>query len=290
MHEGSVLRSIDDRVEVGPGVRMARLGLGTYKTAEGPEVEDAVSYGLELGYRHVDTAALYGNEAGVGRALRASGIPRDDYTVATKVWNSDQGRKATLEAFERSLERLGLEYVDLYLVHWPLPNLTADTWRAMEEVHASGRARAIGVCNFLVHHLDDLLSFAEVPPALDQVEHHVRLQQPDLREYCAAQGITLQAWAPIMRGRVTEIPEVVEIGRRHGKTATQVAIRWILGHGVAAVPKSVHRERIAENADIFDFALDEAEMRVLDALDRGERVGSHPDQFSAVPGGPTRIL
>jgi diketogulonate reductase-like aldo/keto reductase len=284
------LHSLDDRVEIAPGVRMARLGLGTYKSADGPDVEGEVSYGLELGYRHVDTAALYGNEAGVGRALRASGVPRDRYTVATKVWNSDQGYRSTLEAFDRSLEKLGLEYVDLYLVHWALPKLTAETWRAMEEVHASGRARALGVCNFLVHHLEDLLSFAEVPPVLDQVEHHVRLQQPELRDYCGSHGMTLQAWAPIMRGRVTSIPEVVEIGRRHGKTPAQVAIRWILEHGVTAVPKSVHRERIAENADVFDFELDEAEMATLDALDRGERVGGHPDQFSGVEGGPTRIL
>jgi diketogulonate reductase-like aldo/keto reductase len=284
------LHSLDDRVEIAPGVRMARLGLGTYKSAEGPDVEGEVSYGLELGYRHVDTAALYGNETGVGRSLRDSGIPRDEYTVATKVWNSDQGYRGTLEAFDRSLEKLGLEYVDLYLVHWPLPKLTAETWRAMEEVHASGRARALGVCNFLVHHLEDLLSFAQVPPVLDQVEHHVRLQQPELRDYCGSHGMTLQAWAPIMRGRVTAIPEVIEIGRRHGKTPAQVAIRWILEHGVTAVPKSVHRKRIAENADVFDFALDEAEMATLDALDRGERVGGHPDQFSGVEGGPTRIL
>jgi diketogulonate reductase-like aldo/keto reductase len=180
MPDAPVSRSLHDRVEIAPGVRMARLGLGTYKSAEGADVEGEIAYGLELGYGHVDTAALYGNEAGVGRALRASGVPRDEYTVATKVWNSDQGYRGTLEAFERSLETLGLEYVDLYLVHWPLPALTAETWRAMEEVHASGRARAIGVCNFLVHHLEDLLSFSEVPPALDQVEHHVRLQQPDL--------------------------------------------------------------------------------------------------------------
>jgi diketogulonate reductase-like aldo/keto reductase len=284
------LHSIDDRVEIAPGVHMARLGLGTYKATEGPDVEGEVAYGLELGYRHVDTAALYGNETGVGRALRASGVPRDEYTVATKVWNSDQGYRSTLEAFDRSLEKLGLDYVDLYLVHWPLPGLTADTWRAMEEVHASGRARAIGVCNFLVHHLQDLLSFAQVPPALDQVEHHVRLRQQELGDYCAGHGITLQAWAPIMRGQVTAIPAVTEIGARHGKTAPQVAVRWILQHGVTTVPKSVHRDRIAENADVFDFVLSDAEMATLDALDRGERIGGHPDQFSGIVGGLTRLI
>jgi diketogulonate reductase-like aldo/keto reductase len=282
MSEPPVLTSLDDRVEIAPGVAMARLGLGTYKSQEGPDVEGEVSYGLELGYRHIDTAALYGNERGVGRALRASGLAREAYTVATKVWNSDQGYESTLQAFDASMERLGLDYVDIYLIHWPMPKRTRETWRAMEEIHASGRAKAIGVCNFLVHHLEDLQVFANVRPALDQVEHHVRLQQPDLRDYCAEQGITLQAWAPIMRGRVSAIPEVVEIGSRHGKSAAQVAIRWILQHGVTTIPKSVHRERVAENADVFDFELTPEEMIVLDGLDQGARIGGHPDQFAAL--------
>lgn len=282
MAEDFVPRSLQDRVEIAPGVAMARLGIGTYKAAEGADVEGEVSYGLEIGYRHVDTAALYGNERGVGRALAASGLPRDAYTVATKVWNSDQGYESTLRAFDASMERLGLDFVDLYLIHWPLLHHTRDTWRAMEEIHATGRAKAIGVCNFLVHHLEDLLSFATVRPALDQVEHHLRLQQPDLRDFCAAQGITMQAWAPIMRGGVARIPEVVGIGERHDKTAAQVAIRWILQHGVTTIPKSVHRQRVAENADVFDFELTPEEMAVLDGLDTGERVGSHPDRISSL--------
>jgi diketogulonate reductase-like aldo/keto reductase len=280
--EGPILTSLADRVEIAPGLFMARLGLGTYKSAEGPDVEGEVSYGLHLGYRHIDTAALYGNERGVGRALRASGVPRDDVTVATKVWNSDQGYTSTLKAFDASLERLGLEYVDLYLIHWPMPRLMRETWRAMEEIQASGRARAIGVCNFLVHHLEELRTFANVEPVLDQVEHHVRLQQPELRDYCEEHGITLQAWAPIMRGRVGEIPELAAIASAHGKTPAQVAIRWILQHGVTTIPKSVHHERVAENADVFGFALTPAEMAVLDGLDRGARVGGHPDQFAAM--------
>lgn len=282
MTSGPVLKSLDDRVEIAPGVRMARLGLGTYKSAEGPDVEGEVSYGLELGYRHIDTAALYGNERGVGRALRASGVPRDDVTIATKVWNSDQGYAATLRAFDASLERLGLDHVDVYLIHWPMPKLMRDTWRAMEEIHSQGLARTIGVCNFLVHHLEDLEAFANVPPALDQVEHHVRLQQPDLRDYCAQHGITLQAWAPLMRGKVFDIPELSEIGERHGKTAAQVAIRWILQHGVTTVPKSVHRERVAENAGVFDLELSPEEMVRIDGLDRAERIGGHPDHFAEV--------
>jgi len=282
MAELPVLRSLDDRVEIAPGVRMARLGLGTYKSAEGPDVEGEVSFGLELGYRHIDTAALYGNERGVGRALRSSGIPREDVTVATKVWNSDQGYDSTLRAFDASLSRLELDFVDLYLIHWPVPSRMRETWRAMEELQASGRTRAIGVCNFLVHHLEELAAFANTPPAVDQVEHHARLQQPDLREYCAANGVTLQAWAPVMRGRVFDVPELVSIGRRHGKTAAQVSIRWILQHGVTTIPKSVHRERVAENADVFDFELSAEEMAVIDGLDRAQRIGGHPDQFAAM--------
>ncbi|MDO8916166.1 MAG: aldo/keto reductase [Coriobacteriia bacterium] len=277
---GPLLTSLDDRVEIAPGVRMARLGLGTYKSAEGPDVEGEVSYGLHLGYRHIDTAALYGNERGVGRALRASDVSRDDVTVATKVWNSDQGYVSTLKAFAASLERLGLDYVDVYLIHWPIPGLMRETWRAMEEIHESGRARAIGVCNFLVHQLEELRAFANVGPAIDQVEHHVRLQQPDLRDYCVEHGITLQAWAPIMRGRVGEIGEIAEIASRHGKTPAQVSLRWILQHGVTAIPKSVHHERVAENAGVFDFELSPEEMAALDGLDRGDRIGGHPDQFA----------
>jgi diketogulonate reductase-like aldo/keto reductase len=273
------LRSLEDRVEIAPGVHMPRLGLGTYKAAPGHEVTDEVRWALEIGYRGIDTAALYGNEDGVGRVLRESGLPRDEVFVATKVWNDDQGYGSTLAAFDESLGKLGLEYVDLYLIHWPIPSKMRDTWRAMEEIRESGRTRAIGVCNFLPHHLETLLSFAEVLPAVDQVEFHPRLQQPQLQVYCREHGITQQAWAPVMRGRVFDIPTLVEIGDRHGKTAAQVSIRWILQLGVTAIPKSVHRERIAENADVFDFELTAAEMSAIAGLDRGERIGPDPDRY-----------
>jgi diketogulonate reductase-like aldo/keto reductase len=266
-------------VEIAPGVHMPRLGLGTYKSDAGADVENEVAWGLELGYRLIDTAALYGNEHSIGRALRASGVPRDDVFVTTKVWNSDQGYAQTLAACEASLARLDLEHVDLYLLHWPMPELMRDTWRAMEELLASGRTRSIGVCNFLPHHLEDLLGIASVPPAVDQVEHHPWLQQPDLRAFCRASGVTLQAWAPIMRGRVDDVPEIAEIARRHGRTPAQVSIRWILQHGVATIPKSVHRERIVENADVYGFELSEMEMATIDGLDRGQRLGPDPDTF-----------
>jgi diketogulonate reductase-like aldo/keto reductase len=254
------------------------LGFGTYK-ATGTEGQAAVAEALRAGYRSIDTASVYGNEAEVGRALQNSGVPREEVFVATKVWNDEQGFEGTLEAAERSLSRLGLDYVDLYLVHWPVPELMRDTWRAMEELLRRGRARSIGVCNHLVHHLEELLASATVPPAVNQIEFHPWLQQPALADFCREHGIIVEAWAPIVRGRVAEIPEIAGIAATHGKTAPQVSLRWILQKGHVAIPKSVHAERIAENADIFDFTLDDEEMAVLDGLDAGERIGPHPDSF-----------
>ena len=273
------LRSLEDRVEIAPGVFMPRLGLGTYKAGPGREVESEVAYALGIGYRGVDTASMYGNETGVGDALASSGVARDEVFVATKVWNDEQGYDGTMAACERSLTRLGLDRVDLYLIHWPVPGLMRETWRAMERLLELGSTRAIGVCNFLEEHLEELALSANTPPAVDQVEHHPRLQQPALRDYLRGQGITMQAWAPIMRGEVARVPTIVEIGGRHGKSAAQVSIRWILQHGVTTIPKSVHDERIAENADVFDFELSDDEMGAIDALDTGDRVGRHPDSF-----------
>ncbi len=287
-HTPVELRSIDDRVEIAPGVLMPRLGLGTFRAADGSEVENEVAYALKIGYRGIDTAAMYANERGVGRALRASGVPREELFVATKVWNTDQGYQSTLIAFERSLARLALDYVDLYLVHWPDPRRGRDTWRAMQELRASGKVRSIGVCNYLVHHLEDLLSFAEVVPAVNQVEHNPWVQRPELRDFCAERGITLQAWAPVIRGKAASIPTLVDIGRGHGKTPAQVSIRWILQHGVTTIPKSTHEERIAENADVYDFALTAEEMAAIDALDRRKGVSPSPD-FVVRMGWATRL-
>ena len=263
------LHSLGDRVEIAGGVLMPRLGLGTADAPDGHEVENAVMHALNIGYRGVDTASIYLNERSVGRALRASGLPRDNVFVATKVWNSDQGYDSTLAACERSLSRLGLEYVDLYLVHWPDPEHDRDTWRAMEELRATNKVRAIGVCNHLTHHLEELLSAANVPPAVNQIEYHPRLQRPDLRRFCEAHNIIVQAWSPLMLGQVADVPELVEIGLRHGKTAAQVSLRWILQHGVTAIPKSIRKDRIIENADVFDFALTGENMATIDGLDAG---------------------
>lgn len=270
-------RSLADAVEIAEGVLMPRLGFGTYKSAPGEETTSAVRAALRLGYRSVDTASLYGNEQSVGAAIRESGIPRDEVFITTKVWDTEQGFDSTLAAFERSITRLGLDYVDLYLAHWPIPALARDTWLAMEELLGSGRVRAIGVCNHLAHHLEELLDFAEVPPAVNQVEFHPRLQQAQLQQFCALEGIQLEAWAPIMRGGVFRIPEILKIAERHGKTAAQVTIRWVLQKDIVAIPKSVHQTRIVENADVFDFELSAEEMTAFDSLDTGERIGPHPD-------------
>jgi diketogulonate reductase-like aldo/keto reductase len=272
------LHSLNDKVEIAPEVAMPRLGVGTYKAVVGGEVENEVAEALRIGYRGIDTAALYRNEDGVGRTVRASGIPRDELFIATKLWNSEQGYDVTLEAFDDSLGQLGMDHVELYLMHWPIPSKMRDAWRAMEAIQKSGRARAIGVCNFLPHHLEELLSFAEIPPAVDQVEFHPRLQQPELQAFCREHGIVQQAWAPVMRGGVFRIAELVEIAERHGKTAAQISIRWILQLGVTAIPKSIHAERLRENADVYDFELAAEEMATIASLDTGERIGPHPDR------------
>lgn len=261
------LHSIADRVEIAPGVGMPRLGLGTSRAYPG-EVERAIDEAFALGYRSVDTAAAYRNEQAIGTALRRTGLARSEYFVTTKLWTSDQGYRSTLEALDLSLDRLGMEYVDLYLVHWPQAETTEQTWDAMEELLAQGLAKAIGVSNFMRSDLDQLYSIARVPPALDQFELHPWRQRPDLQEYCAEKGIVVQAWAPLMRGRVGEVPELVEIGRRHGKTPAQVALRWLLQKGVTTIPKTVHAERLRENASVFDFELDAHEMAAIDGLDR----------------------
>jgi diketogulonate reductase-like aldo/keto reductase len=273
------LASIADRIEIAPSVTMPRLGLGT-SHALGNEAEAELHAGFALGYRGIDTAAMYGNEAEVGVAIRESGLERTELFVATKVWNSDQGYRSTLDAFERSLARLGLSHVDLYLIHWPQPRHTRDTWRALEELHAAGRARAIGVCNFTPALLDDLLSFARIPPAVDQVELHPRLPQRELRAYCAAHGITVQAWSPLLRGAITRIPELADIGERYGKTAAQVTLRWILQCGMTTIPKSVHPERLAENADIFDFELTMDDIQAIEELGTAQRIGARPSTMA----------
>jgi diketogulonate reductase-like aldo/keto reductase len=273
------ITAIDSATELHNGVQMPWLGLGTWQSKDGPQVEQAVKDAIDVGYRSIDTASIYNNETGVGKAVRESGVPRGDLFITTKLWNSDQGYDSTLRAFDASLDRLGMDYVDLYLIHWPVQGKYKDTWRAFETIYNDKRARAIGVSNFMVHHLRDLLDGCDVKPMVNQVEFHPFLVQPWLLNFCREHAIQLQAWSPIMKGHVDEVPELIEIARRHGKRPAQVALRWDLQHGVVTIPKSVHRERIEQNAGVFDFELSDEEMRTIDGLDRNHRFGPDPDHF-----------
>ena len=267
-------------VRLSRGANIPVLGFGTYKIPPGPETYDSVLEALRIGYRHVDTATLYGNEESVGKAIRDSGIPRDEIFVTTKLWNDDQGYSNTLRAFDRSLADLRTDYVDLYLVHWPIEEHLESTWRAMQHLHQSGRAREIGVCNFDVVHLERLAQVTDYQPMVNQFELHPRFQRSELVSLCREHGIDVEAWAPLMRGGVFEIPELVELGERHGKSAGQVALRWAIQSGYVVLPKSVHPDRIAENADIFDFELADWEMAQIGMLDESTRVGPDPEKFS----------
>ncbi|MBD8583658.1 aldo/keto reductase [Frigoribacterium sp. CFBP 13729] len=266
-------------VVLSDGARIPQLGLGVYKVAD-DEARTVVATALELGYRHVDTASFYGNEVGVGQALRASDVPRDEVFVTTKVWNTEQGFDETLRAFDASLDRLGTDHVELYLIHWPAPTQDkyVDTWRALERIAEEGRARSIGVSNFQVHHLERLLGETSVVPVIDQVEAHPWLQQHELREFCAARGIAVEAWSPLARGRVLDDAAIGRIAAKHGVEPAQAVIRWHLQQGLVVIPKTVNALRLASNLDVFGFELDEDDLAEIAALDSGERSGSHPDQ------------
>ncbi len=275
-----MISSIKDCTLLNNGLKMPWLGFGVFQINDGQEVEDAVKNALETDYRSIDTATVYGNERGVGKAIRESGIPREDIFLTTKVWNDDQREKRTLTAFEESLERLETDYVDLYLVHWPVKGCYQETWQAMEEIYQSGRAKAIGVSNFMVHHLEDILGDSQIVPSVNQVEFHPYLVQPELLSFCQNHQIQVEAWSPLMQGQIVTEQVVQKLAKKYHKTPAQIALRWNLQHEVVTIPKSIHANRIAENAQIFDFELSEADMKVLDALDEGKRVGPDPDNFN----------
>lgn len=262
------------------GVKMPVLGLGVYKVENGEEVVNAVKSALKAGYRSIDTAAFYKNEEGVGQGIRESGVPREDIFVTTKVWNTEQGYASTLKSFDNSLERLGLDYLDLFLIHWPVPNKYKDTWRALEKLYKDGKVRTIGVSNFNIHHLEDVMKDAEIKPMVNQVELHPCLTQVELRTYCKEHGIQMEAWSPIMRGRLLDNETLVEIGKKYHKTTTQVILRWDYQHGIITIPKSVHENRIIENAQIFDFELTSDDMKKIDGLNQNFRTGADPDNFN----------
>ena len=261
------------------GVRMPQLGYGVFRVPD-DETERTVRAALAAGYRSIDTASLYGNEAGVGRALAGSGLAREELFLTTKVWNDDQGYDSTLRAFEASLHRLHLDHVDLYLVHWPKPSMDryVETWRALEELYADERVRAIGVSNFQPDHLRRLFDETEIVPAVNQIELHPQLAQERLRAFHAQHGIVTEAWSPLGQGHAVTHPVVVQLADRHGRTPAQIVLRWHVELGNVVIPKSTTPARIRENIAVFDFALGDADMEALAGLDTGTRLGPDPDE------------
>lgn len=266
------------------GVEMPQLGFGVWQVPD-DEAEKAVATALEAGYRSIDTAAIYGNEEGTGKAIAASGVAREELFVTTKLWNADQGHDATLRAFDTSLEKLGLDYVDLYLIHWPVPSKDAyvDTYKAFEKIHADGRAKSIGVSNFLPEHLERLTGETSIIPAVNQIELHPHLQQRAAREFHAEQGIATEAWSPLGSGRgLLEVPAIVAIARKHGRSPAQIVLRWHIQLGNIVIPKSVTPSRIKENIDVYGFELDPEDMAAISALNEDRRIGPDPATFDVV--------
>ncbi|PES25945.1 MULTISPECIES: aldo/keto reductase [Bacillus cereus group] len=277
------MKNLQSKTVLNNGVEMPWFGLGVFKVEDGPELVEAVKSAIKAGYRSIDTAAIYGNEKAVGEGIRAgikeAGISREDLFITSKVWNSDQGYETTLAAYEESLKKLELDYLDLYLVHWPVEGKYKDTWRALETLYKEKRVRAIGVSNFQIHHLQDVMKDVEIKPMINQVEYHPRLTQKELQAFCKEQGIQMEAWSPLMQGQLLDNEKLQEIAEKHGKTTAQVILRWDLQNGVITIPKSTKEHRIIANADIFNFELTKEDMEKIDALNQNHRVGPDPDNF-----------
>ncbi|MER2030375.1 MAG: aldo/keto reductase [Solibacillus sp.] len=277
-----MITSLQDTIKLNNEVEMPALGLGVFQV-ENDTTAEIVKNAIETGYRSIDTAAIYGNEAGVGEgiklALASTGLNRKDLFITSKVWNAGLNYEETISAYEESLEKLGLDYLDLYLIHWPGKNKFAESWTALENLYLEGKIRAIGVCNFNISHLQDLLKTARVTPVINQVEFHPRLQQQSLRAFCKEHNIQLEAWAPLMQGGLLEDTTIAKIAEKYGKSNSQVILRWDIQNGVITIPKSVRKERMAQNADIFDFRLTDEEMQIINAMNLDKRVGPDPEAF-----------
>lgn len=271
--------SFSEKVILNDGRQMPLLGLGVYKAVGENEVEQAIADAADAGYRLIDTASVYKNEDGVGRGIKALTIPREELFVTTKIWNTAQRIGDVEDTFNRSLERLGLDYVDLYLIHWPVPGCYTDTWKALEKLQAQGRVKSIGVSNFHVHDLEMLKKVSDVVPAVNQVEFHPLFNQPELLSYCRDNKIAVQAYAPLARGAYLHSQLLLEIGRKYQKTTAQIGLRWAVQQGISVIPKSVHKERIRENAAIFDFSLTPEEMEAITAMDAHHRTASIPEDM-----------
>jgi len=264
------------------GVKMPWLGFGTYRAENGAELIEAVKEALRIGYRHIDTASFYGNEEEVGIAIKKSGVPREEIFLVSKIWMSDHGYEKTLQAFKTSIKKLGTDYLDLYLIHWP-QSLNKETWKALEKLYKEGYIRAIGVSNFTSKHLKDLLEDVEIIPAVNQVEFHPKLVQNELMEFCKKYNIQLEAWSPLMRGLIFQLPLFQQLSQKYERTISQIVLRWDLQMGVVTIPKSTTLTRIKENADIFDFEISKEDMEKIKKLNNGFRIGMNPNEVYAHP-------
>lgn len=275
--------NLQERVTLNNGAKMPWLGLGVFRVEEGAELVEAVKTAIKQGYRSIDTAAIYENEGGVGegiiQGLQESGLKREELFVTSKVWNADLSYEGTIRAYEQSLKKLGLEYLDLYLIHWPVKGKYKEAWRALEYLYEEGRVKSIGVSNFQIHHLEDLLKDAKVKPVINQVEYHPRLTQKELQAFCEQHQIQLEAWSPLMNGQILEHDLIKELAEAYQKTPAQIVIRWDLQNGVVTIPKSTKAHRLAENADVFDFQLSAEDMEQIDQLNENHRIGPDPDNF-----------
>ncbi len=262
------------------GLEIPSIGFGVFKVKEGDEVYEAVLEALKTGYRLIDTAAIYGNEEGVGRAIKESGIKREDIFLTTKLWNTDQGYESVFTAFETSLKKLDTDYVDLYLIHWPGKDKFVESYKALEKLYKDKRVKAIGVCNFHIHHLEELMANTEIVPAMNQIELHPLMNQKEIRDFCKEKGIQVEAWGPLMQGKGDlEAPVFVELGKKYSKSPAQIILRWHHQNGVLAIPKSVTPSRIRENIDIFNFVLSTEDMKKIDDHNENRRLSADPDAF-----------
>jgi len=277
------MNNLQDTVALSNGVQMPWLGLGVFQVEDGATVVESVRAAIKNGYRSIDTAAIYQNESGVGQGIREgiaiAGINREDLFITSKVWNDDLGYEETLAAFETSLEKLGLDYLDLYLIHWPKAGKYKEAWRALETIYKNGKVKAIGVSNFQIHHLEDVMKDAEIVPMINQVELHPKLTQTELRAFCQRNDIQVEAWSPLMQGLLLEHELLKNIGAKYNKSVAQIIIRWDLQNGIITIPKSIKEHRIIQNADVFDFALTDSEMEQIAGLNENLRVGPDPDNF-----------
>ena len=269
-------RDINYKIKMNNGVEIPQFGLGVYLTKSGTECINAVTWALEAGYRHIDTAKAYHNEKEVGEAVRDSGIKREEIFITTKLWNNDHGYETTLKAFDTSLKTLNTKYIDLYLIHWPVKEKRKDSWKAFEKIYESGYCRSIGVSNYMINHLEELFSYANVIPVINQVEFSPYNYQKDLLDVCNKNKIILEAYSPLTRMEKLTDTNLVAIAKKHSKTAAQVLIRWAIEHDIVVIPKSARKKRIIENADIFNFSLDKSDMKILNDLDEGFRVAWDP--------------